>query len=684
VTRVSGLTRPGILSLAFTLALAGVGAAAPPPPWSGGDQAVRPGQDFYQFANGGWLAQAVIPPDRAGFSTATVLSQAAEARVRDLLEAAAAGAGQAPDDETGKVGAYYAAFMDAPRIEALGGRPLAAGLAAIRAARSRTALARLMGRAGASFQGDLFTLTIEPDSRDPDRWAVYLAQGGLGLPNRESYLDRAAAPLRSAYEPYVARLLALAGWPRPNRAARSVLALETRVAAASWDAADERDEAKIYTPVSLKALARRAPEFPWNAYFAAAGLRPSRIVLVEQTAIPALSRIFASARLADLEAWAAFHLADNAAPYLSSPFADAWFDLHGRRLQGATATAPRWRRAVRLVSGGGSKDVEDSRGAMGDAVGRMYVARWFDARSRDTLQALVSRLRETLHDRITASTWISAQARAEALLKVGAYRVEIGAPDHGDTYEGLVIRRDDLFGDIERATAADWARQRARLSRPVDRGLWSMTPQTVNAYNYAPFDEVVFTAALLQPPAFDPAEDPGLAYGGIGAIIGHELTHGFDDQGRRFDHAGQLRDWWTPADAAGFAARAARLVALYAGCEALPGLKVDGRLTLGENIADIGGLQLALDAYHASLAGRPAPVVDGLTGDQRVFLGFALLRRGKRRPEAVRADVASDPHTPDACRVNEAVRNLDAWYDAFEVRPGDALYLPPADRTRIW
>ena len=519
--------------------------------WSGGDPSVPPGDDFYRYANGSWMDRTVIPDDRAGFSTATMLTQAADAKVHDLLEQAAAEAGEQPITAPGKAGAYYAAFMDGARAEALDGQPLRPALDAIRAAGSKEALARLMGLSNASFQGSFFELSVEPDSREPDRYALYLEQGGLGLPERTDYLEGSSAPLRAAYQAYAARLLGLLGWSEPQRTAGAVLALETKIAAASWTSADERDETKIYNPMSATELARAAPDFPWAAYFSAAGVNPTRVIVVERTAIPALAHLFATTPLADLKAWAAFHLADNAAPDLSSAFYDAWFDLHARRLQGAKAEPPRWRRAIAQVSGGGWKDLETSRGAMGDAVGRMYLARSFDSRSRSALRAMVSRLKTTLRGRIAASPWMSLQAKSEALRKVDAYRIEIGAPARGDTYEGLVIRRDDLYGDVERVTAYAWAHDRAKLGRRVDRALWTITPQTVNAYNDAPLAEVVFTAALLQPPAFDASEDPALAYGGLGAIIGHELTHSFDDVGRRFDHTGHVREWWTPGAMAG-------------------------------------------------------------------------------------------------------------------------------------
>jgi putative endopeptidase len=654
---------------------------ASPSNWPGGDNSVRPGLDFYGYANGSWMATTVIPADRAGFSTATMLSQSAEASVRTLLETAAAGPSSG---ESGQVGAYYAAFMDERRIEALGGRPLGRELRAIRAAGSHMDLARLMGRANASFLPSLFALSIDYDSHDAARHAVYVGQGGLGLPDRNDYLSADAAPLRSAYLSYVARLLHLEGWPEPEKAAASVLKFETLVARASWSAQDQRDQSRIYNLTSWEGLAREAPGFPWKTYLVAAGLKPARVVVVERSAVSGLAKLYAGEPLDTLKAWAAFHLADNAAPDLAQSYADAWFDLHGRRLQGADVAPARWRRALRQVAGGDWKGLTESRGALGDAVGRMYVARNLDPHSQAMLRNLVDEMKTALRARISASSRMSPPAKAEAFRKVDAYRIEVGAPVSGDTYRGLVIRRDDLYGDVERASAYAWAADIASLNRPVDAGRWSITPQTVNAYNDGALSLIVFTAALLQPPFFDSNADAATIYGSVGATIGHELTHGYDDQGRQFDAQGRHRNWWTPEDNAHFAMLSQRVVDRYSACEEAPGLKVNGHLTLGENLADIGGLQLAWHAYQASLRGRTAPVIDGLSGDQRFFLAFAKVRRDKRRPEALRADVLSDPHSPDRCRVNEAVREVDAWYNAFDVGPSDRLFLSPEARTTIW
>ena len=671
----------GVVAALLLISVGETSAAGAPPRWLGGDPSVAPGADFYAYANGGWTAATEIPPDRAGFSTATILTQAAQSKVRALLEAAAAGSA---GGESGQVGAYYRAFMDKALVDRLGGQPLASDLAAIRTARTRDELARLMGQAKAGFQGSLFDLDIDEDSHQSARYAVYISQGRLGLPDRESYLAEGDEALRAAYQAYVGRLLKLEAWPDASRAAADVVAFETHLAKASWKSEARRDERLIYNPTTSEALARDAPGFPWSTYLSTAGLGPGRVVVRERSAVTALAQIFASTPVATLKAWAAFHLADNAAPDLSQPFFDAWFELHGRVLAGAQAEPPRWRRALNQVSGDGWKSLDDSRGAMGDAVGRLYVADSFDPQARAILAALVQQMKTTLRDRIAASGRMSPTAKAEALRKVDAYDIQIGAPARGDSYAGIVLRDDDLYGDVARVTAHDWAASRARLDEPVDHGRWEITPQTVNAYNEGALSLIVFTAALLQPPFFDPRADLATIYGSIGATIGHELTHGFDDQGRHFDASGRVRNWWTPEDDTRFAALSHSVVDRYSACEEAPGLRVNGRLTLGENIADIGGLQLALAAYHSALGGRPASVLEGLTGDQRFFLAFATARRDKRRLAAVRADILSDPHTPDPCRVNEAVREVDGWYGAFNIGPGDPLFVPEAERARVW
>ena len=653
---------------------------------AGEDTSAKPGDSFFQFANGGWLARAQIPADKPGVSLRLKMTDRVEANVHDILEQAAKDAGPEPTTTDGKVGAFYRAFLDESRVEALGARPLEPELAAIRAADSREALGALMGRANADFDGTLFAIGIDADPKAPSRYAVFAGQAGLGLPDRDYYLEPSFAAQKAKYQAYVEKLLTLLNWPDPAASAAAVVAYETQVAQASWSRAQQRDPAKVYNPMTPAQLAALAPGFPWAGYLREAGLADTRqIVVGEKSAFPKLAAIYAATPLTTLKAWMAFTAADNAANYLSSPFADAAFDMRDHTLLGQPEQKVRWKRAVRAVGGGDylAGDRLDRFGAMGWAVGELYTVKYFPPASKAQVQALVADLKAAFRARIRRLDWMGAATKREALRKLETYTVKVGYPDKPRDYSALVIRDDDLVGDVRRTAAVDWAFYLARRKAKVDRGDWGMTPQTNDAYN-GTLRDIVFPAGILQAPIFDPTADPAINYGAIGGVIGHEMTHGFDDQGRKIDAAGKLRDWWTAKDAAAFEARAAKLGAQYSAFEPLPGVHVKGDLTMGENIADMGGLTLALDAYHASLHGKPAPVIDGLTGDQRVMLGWAQAWRGKVREDYLRRQVVSDPHSPRQYRVDGVVRNLDAWYAAFGVKPGDALYTAPADRVRIW
>jgi putative endopeptidase len=653
---------------------------------AGEDTAAKPGDSFFQFANGGWLARAEIPADKPGVSLRLKMTDRVEANVHDILEQAAAATDQQPATVEGKVGAFYRAFMDEARVEALGVRPLEPELSAIRAAKTRDDLGALMGRNNADFDGTLFAVGVDADPKVPGRYAVFMGQAGLGLPDRDYYLDAGFALQRAKYQNYVEKLLRLLNWPDPGASAAAVVAYEAQVAQASWSKAQQRDPDKVYNPMTPAQLTALAPGFPWTAYLREAGLDGTKQVIVgEKSAFPKLAAIYAATPLDTLKAWMAFTAADNAANYLSTPFADAAFDMREHTLQGQPEQKVRWKRAVRAVSGGdyGAGDRLDRFGNMGWAVGQLYTARYFPPASKAQVQALVADLKAAFHARIQRLDWMGPATKAEALRKLETYTVKVGYPDKPRDYSALVIHDDDLLGDVRRAAAADWAFYVARRNGAVDRGDWGMTPQTNDAYNGS-LRDIVFPAGILQAPIFDPTADPAINYGAIGGVIGHEMTHGFDDQGLKIDAAGRLRDWWTAKDAAAFEARASRLGAQYSAFEPLPGVHVKGDLTMGENIADMGGLTLALDAYHASLHGKPAPVIDGLTGDQRVILGWAQAWRGKVREDYLRRQVVSDPHSPRQYRVDGVVRNLDAWYGAFNIQPGDKLYTAPADRVHIW
>jgi len=649
------------------------------------DASTRPGDDFFQYANGAWLARTTIPTDKPFMTEAQGIRDRTEAQLRTLLEDAAATAGHEPASIEGKVGAFYKSYMDAPRIEVLGRAPIDHELAAIRASRNRTELAALMGHSVRSFEGSFFQVGIDVDIKDPEHYAVYLQQGGLTMPDRDYYLSPTFAREKREFRAYVEHLLALDHWPSAKARAAAIVALETRIAAASWTKAEQRDLLKIYNPTSLKDLKALAPRMPWPALLRGADLdTKTRVVVAEKTAFPKIATIYADTPVETLKAWLAFTVTDSAAPYLSDAFAEARFGFRGKILLGLKDQPARWRRGVKAVSGGDcGADPASCFGTLNWAVGELYSARYFPPEIKKSITALVGDVIAAYRHRIEGLDWMGEATRAEALRKLDTYVVKVGYPDHPRDYSSVAVLDDDLVGNVRRAAAADWAFYRGRSNGPVDKTDWSMTPQTVDAYNGA-LRDIVFPAAILQAPYFDAAADPAVNFGACGTTIGHELTHGFDDQGRTLDANGALRDWWTAADDREFKARAAVLGAQFGTYEPVPGLHINPDLTMGENIADFGGLMIALDAYHASLHGAPAPVIDGVSGDQRFFRAFAQAWRGKGRDDYIRQLTVSDPHSYRKFRVNGVVRNSDAWYEAFDVQPTDKLYVEPAKRARIW
>ena len=650
---------------------------------SGENAAIKPGDDFFEFANGGWLARTLIPADKTGISTDVLIDDLTEVQLRKIMEEAAHRADREPKDLEAKVGAFYRAFMDENRIEALGGTPIESALAAIRAATTHEQLGRLMGRSEFDFEGTLFGISIDADPKDPTRYAIFLNQEGIGLPDRDYYLQPAFAEHVAKYEKYVEQLLELVGWPdAPGNAAR-IVAMETRIASVSWSKAEERDPNKTYNPLTISELEAFAPGFPWKQFLTEALLASTeQVIVLEKSAFPKIAAIFAATPIATLQAWLALAIVDNAGFYLSKPFADADFQFRRKTLFGQPKRAARWKRAIYAVSGGDCS--EECFGTMGWAVGQLYVERYFSPETKAKVEALVGNLKAAFRARLEHLDWISPETKAEALKKLETYLIKVGYPKKPRDYSNLAIRDDDLVGDVRWAAEADWAFEVGRLQKSVDRDDWVMTPQTDDAWNGPALRDIAFPAAILQAPYFDPAADPAVNYGGIGAIIGHEMIHGFDDQGRKIDAAGVLRDWWTQEDASIFETRAAMLGAQFAAFEPVPGLHINPQLTMDENIADLGGLVIALDAYHLSLQGAPAPVIDGYTGDQRFFLAYAQSCRGKLRDEALRDQLVSDYHSPRRFRVDGVVPNIDAWYQAFDVKPGDKLYLSPDKRVAIW
>ena len=599
-----------------------------------------------------------------------VLGDLSDARTRTIVQEAAAG--RITDADAQKIGGLYASFMDQARVDQLDIQPLYADLRRVREVGSKAELARLMGASEQGFGRSFFSMAIFDDAKNPERYAAYLGQAGLGLPDRDYYLQPSFEPQRAAYLDYVGDMLRMLAVEDAGARAREILALETKIAEGSWTRVDRRDDDKTYNPMTLAELERNAPGFPWREFLDAARLgRAPRVIVQENTAFPKIAAVFRDTPLDTLKAWATFHLADNAAPYLSDRFVQRQFAFT-RTLSGQPALRERWKRGVSFTN------------AMGEAVGRIYVDRDFPPESKAKMDALVANLRTAMAGRIQRLDWMGADTKREALNKLSKFNVKIGYPSKWRDYGGLAVDPADLYGNSERSAAFEWAYQVDRLDEPVDEAEWGMTPQTVNAYYSSTKNEIVFPAAILQPPFFDPEADMAVNYGGIGGVIGHEITHGFDDQGRKSDANGALRDWWDADDAARFQVRADALADQYAKYEALPGAFVNGKLSLGENIADLGGVLLGLDAYRASLGGGTGPVIDGLTAEQRVFLGWAQVWRSKFRDDQLRQQLVTGPHSPGMFRAVGPLRNVDAWYDAFGVKPGDTQYVPPEQRVRIW
>ena len=643
---------------------------------AGMDRSVKPGDDFFKYVNGKWAATTEIPPDKTSYGAFALLGDLSEARVKALLERWAADKNLKAGSDEAKVAAIYRTFLDEAAAEKLDAKPIAAHLDAVRKAETHADVARAMGRSAGTFGPGLFYTQVYDDEKHPNRYSLHLFQAGLGLPDREYYLRPDFKDQKERYQQYVAQMLGLAGWEEPERHAAEIVAFESKIAEAQWSRAESRDLDKIYNPMTQAELEKEAPGFPWTVFFKEAGLaKVDYAIVAEKSAFPKLAKIFADTPVETLKAWYAFAVADQAAPLLSKRFVDAEWEFRSKFLRGAREQRPRWKRAVAAA--------ED---AMGEAIGRTYVAEYFPPESKAKMERLVADLRAAMKLRIEKLEWMGPETKAKALEKLAKFGVKIGYPAKWRDYAKLEIKEGDLVGNTDRATNYRWQFYANRAGKPVDKGDWELTPQTVNAYYVPQKNEIVFPAAILQPPFFDPQADPAVNYGGIGAVIGHEITHGFDDQGRKSDGDGVLRDWWAADDAKRFEAQAARLGAQY---EAIPfaqfpDLHITGALTMGENIGDLGGILLGLEAYRLSLKGKPAPILDGFTGDQRVFLGWTQVWRVMMRDNTLRQYILTNPHSPGMVRAWAPLRNVDAWYEAFGVKEGDKSYVKPEERVRIW
>jgi predicted metalloendopeptidase len=672
-----------LVALCTTL-FAGAALAAPQiPPWGLNldylDRSVQPGDDFYGYANGGWLKTAQIPPDRPAAGAGFDMVLRNEARLKEIV--ADLHSRQDLSVEETKLRDLYDAFTDEQRIESLGMNAASKDLQRIASIQTLKDAARLMGDPSLHLKGP-FAARIDVDDMHPDRYVVFLTQSGLGMPDRDYYLrdDKDLAATRDAYKKYLEQMLGLAGVKDAAERAGKVYALEHDIAVASWPAADRRDAVKVYNPMSLPELAKLAPGFSWTPYLEALGV-PAKspagdrgVIVSEKSAFPAIGKIFAATPVSVWRDYLTIRYLSNFAAHLPRSVDDTEFGFYGTVVQGRAKQLDRPTRGARLLDA-----------QMGEALGKIYVAKYFPPEAKAKIQALVRNLLQAFEEDLKTMAWMTDATRAQALDKLHRFTVKVGYPDQWRDYSTLSIDRNDLIGSMKNAIAFEWNRNLVRLDGPVDRSEWGMTPPTVNAYNNTSMNEIVFPAGILQPPQFDPLADDAVNYGSIGAVIGHEISHGFDDQGSRYDGMGVLRNWWTDADRKGFDERTGALAAQYDAYEGLPGLHVNGKLTLGENIADLAGLVVAHRAYRISLGGKEAPVLDGLTGDQRFYLAFGQSWRAKVRDGAQRQRILSNPHSPSEFRVKGVVRNDDGWYAAFpEVKPGSRYYLPPEQRVRLW
>ncbi|MEE9347821.1 MAG: M13 family metallopeptidase [Robiginitomaculum sp.] len=638
------------------------------------DTSVKPGDDFFKYVNGGWLERTEIPADKSNYGSFSVLGDNAQARVRTIIEDVSKLKSKAGSSEQ-KIGDLYAAFMDVDAINAAGMAPIADDLAMIAGLDSHDAIAAAMGDPAQSLTAP-FGGYVYIDRMDPTKHITYFGQGGLGMPDRDYYLndDEKTLAMRAAYKTLVTAMLDAAGRKDASAGADRVMAFEKQLAEVQWSRTKRRNRDITYNKMSIEEFKAYAPGVNWGAMMKTAGLGAiTEIVLTADEPVQKSAAIFAKTDVQTLQDYMTFHYVSDMAAYLPETVDAANFAFYGKAFRGTEEQRPRWKRGVGQVSG-----------VLGEAIGEVYVKRHFPESSKAQMSALVENLRSSFKTGIDNLEWMGPETKVEAQAKLAAFNPKIGYPDKWTDYSTLSVDRKDLIGTVKSAGVWQWEDMVSDLGKPIDRDEWGMTPQTVNAYYNPSLNEIVFPAAILDAPFFDPNADMAVNYGGIGAVIGHEMGHGFDDQGRKTDGTGEQRDWWTEADAAAFKKRTDALVAQYNAFEPLPGVHVNGELTLGENIGDLTGITMAYDAYHKALGSKTAPVIDGLTGDQRFFLSYGQIWQRKFRDAALEARVKTDPHSPGEYRANGIVRNFDAWYEAFDVQPGDALYLAPEKRVKIW
>ncbi len=650
-------------------------AAAPKPQYgafgfddAGMDRTIRAGDNFYAFANGTWAKTTPIPADKSNYGSFSILDDLSRNRTRTLIEESA-------KDPASRIGAVYNSFMDQAAVEAKGLAPMKPWLDQIAGLDDRKGLAKLYADAMMLQIGTPFAGFVGQDDKAPDQYILSFSQSGLGMPDRDYYLSKDAklAETKARYLQHLMTMLTLAGAPNAAARAKAVLALEDRIAAASWTKVESRDATKTYNKFSLAQMRTLTPGFDFAELIRASGAQGADNLLVAQpSAITKIAALVGKAPLGVLKDQLLVRSLDSYAAYLPKAFDEENFAFYGTTLSGTPQQEERWKRAVSFTTA-----------VLQDDVSKLYVARYFPPETKAAADKLVRNVISAMDGRIDKLEWMAAETKVRAHAKLAAFTPKIGYPSQWRDMSALEVRGDDLLGNAMRSNRFDYAYNVEKLGKPIYKWEWGMTPMTINAYANFGMVEIVFPAAILQPPFFDPNADPAINYGGIGAVIGHELSHHFDDQGAKYDLSGKLTDWWTPADVAAFSSRLDRLGKQFDAYQPLPGLHVQGKLTMGENVADLAGLAVAHDAYLASLNGAPPPVIDGMTGDQRFYLGWAQVWRRNYREANLRQRLLTDPHSPSEQRV-AIVRNMDPWYDAFDVMPGQKLYLPPADRVRIW
>ncbi len=663
-----------------TIPARGAAPASPPQLRSGldlpgFDRTVRPQDDLYRFAGGNWLANTEIPPDRSNYGSFVVLADQAQAEVQQLIVAASTQANRPVGSDAQKIGDFYLAWMDTTRVESLGLTPLKDELARIDAIATARDVARYIGRSQRLGLAQPFAWYSTPDKDNSSMYLGVLYQNGLTMPDRDYYLspDEKYAKFRAKFAEYVEQMLARAGERDARSAAARIAALETRIANYQWTKVQNRDPVKTHNPMTLPEYQKLAPGFDWLAFFEGMGAPVQRLGVYQPPFIKGMAQLVKTVPVSDWRVYFKFQLLDDYAPGLSAQFADLEFGFHQKTLNGVPEPRPRGRRAV-----------ESMDGSLGELVGRLFVESHFGAEAKARMLELVGNLLKAFDSSIDGLEWMSPQTRAEAKSKLSKITVKIGYPDKWRDYTALAIRNDDLIGNLMRSAEFQHQRFIARTGGPVDKSEWLMTPQTVNAYYNPTTNEITFPAAILRWPFFDMTADPAVNYGGIGSVIGHEISHGFDDSGRQYDGDGNLRDWWTADDGAKFKQRASELAKQYSAYAVLDNRRLNGELTLGENIGDLSGMAVALKAYRLSLGDRTAPVIDGFTGEQRFFLGWAQVWRRKYRDEELLKRLVTDPHSPSEFRANGPASNIDAFYDAFGVKAGDRMYRPPNERVKIW